>query len=193
MLFEFDNGSTWRVATQREGWFVTTFPGIDRLALPTPHPRWSAVDRGQERRGDGASTRPRGRLGRRHRRVRQRSTEQRARAQHRPRVEHDGHLVSSRSRSALRSTVSSSTSCEPLNRPRSGRRWPIGRTAAWSPWRQKLTWSPGSMPSSSRRALGMTTWPFGPTREVIRGSITADVRSVPAREPSHRCPPVGPG
>ena len=85
-------------------------------------------------------------------------------AEDRPRVEDDGHGAASRARSADRSCSSSWVIADPRNRPRSGRRRSAGRTATWSSWSQKLTSSPGSMPSWSRSSLGMTTCPLGPTR-----------------------------
>jgi hypothetical protein len=86
----------------------------------------------------------------------------------RPRVE----AVGQPSRSARWSASSAAVSPRPANCPRRLDRPRLSSTRTTLSSSVKSTSSPGAIPNWSRMALGITTCPFGPTREVILISIT---------------------
>ena len=69
------------------------------------------------------------------------------------------HQRSSPTTSAARSRSDSSTSAVPANRPCTVGVERTGRTATWSPSRQEVASTRGSLPSNSRRSCGMACFP----------------------------------
>ena len=108
------------------------------------------------------------------------------------------HQRSSPTTSAARSRSDSSTSAVPANRPCTVGVERTGRTATWSPSRQEVASTRGSLPSNSRRSCGMACFPRSaesgvpsvwPGPATVSTSSPRSARVLPVK--GHRGFPVG--